>query len=769
MLTMSGQFAKGGQSLTPKRPQSAVSSRPPQFGVTSKAGRIEQRAWTKEINSASQTGKTLKGDESAIGQMLKNTKRDDDDEEAKNEEEEDATMFLGDPLPWIQKKFEQNLTAVYHLTEEKAELTNYIQLLEEEFEKATGKTILNSPLKTTLLIEKADNNSEEDFSVFSGEEGDKASNRFEEDTEYYNTKRKLLREYEKSLKRNAQAYESYLREKKQELDEEKYGNRKSKHSLRQQLNSIKLKRKEKESRKSREIETIRRKIEHLKLYGPTPTLTWDELKQKEEEEKKKRRRQKKKDDAASKEDSTPSSFRPKAVGKASKQISAGYREEYESEGEANNRGDESDESDPSYENIIQDYKSPDKNKKKGSAGKKEKVKKQSRKSDSEDEESEEEPVQESKNAQKEMKKKVSKINADLKWALKSAFNSASHDNDDDSEDNAVIKSDASEDDAPPPSKKPTKQVNTDRNDPKEEVKKGKKATAELKEEVRMSNKGISLEEIQKTKKGVPLEEKKEERQFTKKNVSTDEQKEESLKTKKFVPVEERKEVSQKNNKITPGDELNEERQKTSKDVPMDNRKEAEVDQKTEKTKKTVSIEDRSDTHQEPSAKPLTKEEKAKNMTAANTKLLSLLVTTKVAKKSSIRSVYDFKEVLGQGAFGLVFEGIPKKSPNERVAIKTITKAKLTPTTEKWVLSEVQILKTLYNPRICIVRLIDFYVEIDNYYIVMEKILGGELLKRLTAKKTYSEKEARDLVKILLSGIKHCHDNNVVHRDLKPRT
>lgn len=32
---------------------------------------------------------------------------------------------------------------------------------------------------------------------------------------------------------------------------------------------------------------------------------------------------------------------------------------------------------------------------------------------------------------------------------------------------------------------------------------------------------------------------------------------------------------------------------------------------------------------------------------------------------------------------------------------------------------------------------------------------------------YNEKEARDLCRILISGVKYCHDLGVVHRDLKP--
>jgi serine/threonine protein kinase len=47
------------------------------------------------------------------------------------------------------------------------------------------------------------------------------------------------------------------------------------------------------------------------------------------------------------------------------------------------------------------------------------------------------------------------------------------------------------------------------------------------------------------------------------------------------------------------------------------------------------------------------------------------------------------------------------------------------------------------------------------------IKGGELFDRIVQKTFYNEKEAKDLVQILLSAIKYCHDRNIVHRDLKP--
>jgi serine/threonine protein kinase len=50
---------------------------------------------------------------------------------------------------------------------------------------------------------------------------------------------------------------------------------------------------------------------------------------------------------------------------------------------------------------------------------------------------------------------------------------------------------------------------------------------------------------------------------------------------------------------------------------------------------------------------------------------------------------------------------------------------------------------------------------------MEFCQGGELFERIVAKTTYNEKEARDVIRMLLSALAFCHNEaKVVHRDLK---
>jgi serine/threonine protein kinase len=67
----------------------------------------------------------------------------------------------------------------------------------------------------------------------------------------------------------------------------------------------------------------------------------------------------------------------------------------------------------------------------------------------------------------------------------------------------------------------------------------------------------------------------------------------------------------------------------------------------------------------------------------------------------------------------------------------------------------------------IIRLYDFFIEPSTYYLIMERMSGGELFDRIVAKAYYSEKEARDVCKIVIEAVQYCHQNHVAHRDLKP--
>uniref|UniRef100_A0A7S2XV40 non-specific serine/threonine protein kinase n=1 Tax=Fibrocapsa japonica TaxID=94617 RepID=A0A7S2XV40_9STRA len=141
------------------------------------------------------------------------------------------------------------------------------------------------------------------------------------------------------------------------------------------------------------------------------------------------------------------------------------------------------------------------------------------------------------------------------------------------------------------------------------------------------------------------------------------------------------------------------------------------------------------------------------------------VTSKESETgASFDKSYKLLKELGSGSFSTVREGVSKLN-GERFAVKIVKRMDLPPDDEEALIEEVTILKHVDHPNI--IKLYEFFEEKHFYYLVIELMEGGELFDRIVQKTYYNEKEARDLVHILLSAIKFCHDNGIVHRDLKP--
>ena len=127
-------------------------------------------------------------------------------------------------------------------------------------------------------------------------------------------------------------------------------------------------------------------------------------------------------------------------------------------------------------------------------------------------------------------------------------------------------------------------------------------------------------------------------------------------------------------------------------------------------------------------------------------------------------VYKLGKELGSGAFSVVKEGTHKKS-GQSFAIKIVTKAKLTDEDEAALNDEISVLNELKHDNI--IRLYDVFDEKQYYYMVTEKMMGGELFDRIVQKSYYNEKEARDTCLVLFKALNFCHEHQVAHRDLKP--
>ncbi|GAX20809.1 calcium/calmodulin-dependent protein kinase I [Fistulifera solaris] len=142
-------------------------------------------------------------------------------------------------------------------------------------------------------------------------------------------------------------------------------------------------------------------------------------------------------------------------------------------------------------------------------------------------------------------------------------------------------------------------------------------------------------------------------------------------------------------------------------------------------------------------------------------------TPEPSSESGMRfdELYRLKGVLGTGAFSTVREGFHRSNADFSYAVKCINRKKMSEEDEAALLDEVGILKELRHAHI--IRLYDFFVEPSTYYLVMERMRGGELFDRIVAKAYYNEKEARDTCLIVLQAVGYCHKNRVAHRDLKP--
>ena len=61
----------------------------------------------------------------------------------------------------------------------------------------------------------------------------------------------------------------------------------------------------------------------------------------------------------------------------------------------------------------------------------------------------------------------------------------------------------------------------------------------------------------------------------------------------------------------------------------------------------------------------------------------------------------------------------------------------------------------------------FFVGRDIYLCGFRYLHGGELFDRIQQMQSFTEKQAAEYMKQLLSAVVYLHEKNIVHRDLKP--
>jgi calcium/calmodulin-dependent protein kinase I len=132
---------------------------------------------------------------------------------------------------------------------------------------------------------------------------------------------------------------------------------------------------------------------------------------------------------------------------------------------------------------------------------------------------------------------------------------------------------------------------------------------------------------------------------------------------------------------------------------------------------------------------------------------------------AFRDVYDLTKKVRTGSFATVWECVHKET-QQVYAVKVINREGLKPSDDEAVMNEVAILQSLANRHV--VQLLDFFEEKEYFFMVMDYMRGGDVFDRIVEKNHYTEKDARDLVRILLKAVKFLHAQGVAHRDLKPQ-
>lgn len=134
------------------------------------------------------------------------------------------------------------------------------------------------------------------------------------------------------------------------------------------------------------------------------------------------------------------------------------------------------------------------------------------------------------------------------------------------------------------------------------------------------------------------------------------------------------------------------------------------------------------------------------------------------RKHNLRQRFTLIKTLGEGTYGKV-KLAKDRNTGEEVAIKYIKKTKIHDDVDLGrIRREIRIMSSLSHPHIINVR--EVFENKDKIILVMEYAKGGELYDYINDRHRLSEKEARRLYRQIVSAIHHCHENGIVHRDLK---
>ena len=133
--------------------------------------------------------------------------------------------------------------------------------------------------------------------------------------------------------------------------------------------------------------------------------------------------------------------------------------------------------------------------------------------------------------------------------------------------------------------------------------------------------------------------------------------------------------------------------------------------------------------------------------------------------TNLLDIYDIKQKLGKGKFGLVKLGINKET-NDKVAVKVMNKNNMDSSDLELVRTEIEILKICQHPYI--IKLYDIFENVDYIYIIMEYCSGGDLFSFLQKRNfILKEDKVATIMYKLCKAVFYVHSYGIANRDIKP--
>lgn len=125
--------------------------------------------------------------------------------------------------------------------------------------------------------------------------------------------------------------------------------------------------------------------------------------------------------------------------------------------------------------------------------------------------------------------------------------------------------------------------------------------------------------------------------------------------------------------------------------------------------------------------------------------------------------------IGKGGFGTTYLAVDMGNKNKYCVVKQLEPATTNPESYSTALDlfnrEAKTMAKLEHPQIP--KLIDYFEEKEQFYLIQDFILGRDLEREVKKGKIYQESSAKDFLRNMIPVLQYIHSRKVIHRDIKP--